>query len=109
MAYVRGLIHASVGAVEHLVGGLGTAVLALAALLRALIVAATCLTGVGLLAAPGALRAVRSVADRERARPRCCATSTATSGSACCTRTGQSAGWSPFSPLNSVSGARSSC
>ena len=68
MTYVRGLVRASVQAVEHLVGGLGTALLALAALLWAVIVAVACLTGVGLLAAPGALRAVRSVADRERAR-----------------------------------------
>ncbi|MFF0153691.1 sensor histidine kinase [Micromonospora sp. NPDC005203] len=68
MAYVRGRVRASVDALEHLAGGLGTATLALGALLWAAIVAATCLGGVGLLAAPGALRAVRSVADRERAR-----------------------------------------
>ena len=66
MAYVRGRVRASVDALEHLVGGLGTAPLALGALLWAAIVAVTCLVGVGLLAAPGALRAVRSVADRER-------------------------------------------
>ncbi|WP_433386028.1 sensor histidine kinase [Micromonospora sp. KLBMP9576] len=68
MAYVRGRVRAAVDALEHLVGGLGTATLALGALLWAAIVAVTCLGGVGLLAAPGALRAVRSVADRERAR-----------------------------------------
>ncbi|MCG5462502.1 sensor domain-containing protein [Micromonospora sp. MED01] len=68
MAYVRGRVRASVNALEHLVGGLGTATLALGALLWAAIVAVACLGGVGLLAAPGALRAVRSVADRERAR-----------------------------------------
>ncbi|MET8360980.1 sensor domain-containing protein [Micromonospora sp. NPDC005171] len=68
MAYVRGRVRASVDALEHLVGGLGTATLALGALLWAAIVAVACLGGVGLLAAPGALRAVRSVADRERAR-----------------------------------------
>ncbi|MEW2146882.1 sensor domain-containing protein [Micromonospora vinacea] len=68
MAYVRGRVRASVDALEHLFGGLGTATLALGALLWAAIVAVACLGGVGLLAAPGALRAVRSVADRERAR-----------------------------------------
>ncbi|NBE83541.1 sensor histidine kinase [Micromonospora rubida] len=68
MAYVRGRLRASVDALEHLVGGLGTATLALGALLWAAIVAVTCLVGVGLLAVPGALRAVRSVADRERTR-----------------------------------------
>ncbi|TQJ23545.1 histidine kinase [Micromonospora sp. A202] len=68
MAYVRGRVRASVDALEHLVGGLGTATLALGALLWAVIVAVTCLLGVGLLAAPGALRAVRWVSDRERAR-----------------------------------------
>ncbi|MEU7588857.1 sensor domain-containing protein [Micromonospora sp. NPDC049230] len=68
MAYVRGRVRASVDALEHLVGGLGTAALALCALLWTAIVAVACLGGVGLLAAPGAVRAVRSVADRERAR-----------------------------------------
>ncbi|MEV1071567.1 sensor histidine kinase [Micromonospora parva] len=68
MAYVRGRVRASVDALEHLVGGLGTATLALGALLWAAIVAVACVGGVGLLAAPGALRVVRSVADRERAR-----------------------------------------
>ncbi|MEU8019987.1 sensor domain-containing protein [Micromonospora parva] len=68
MAYVRGRVRASVAALEHLVGGLGTATLALGALLWAAIVAVACVGGVGLLAAPGALRAVRWVSDRERAR-----------------------------------------
>ncbi|MFE9918134.1 sensor histidine kinase [Micromonospora sp. NPDC005553] len=68
MAYVRGRVRASVDALEHIVGGLGTATLALGALLWAAIVAVTCLGGVGLLAAPGALRAVRWVSDRERSR-----------------------------------------
>ncbi|RQX15337.1 histidine kinase [Micromonospora ureilytica] len=68
MAYVRGRVRASVDALTHLAGGLGTATLALGALLWAATVAVACLGGVGLLAAPGALRAVRSVADRERAR-----------------------------------------
>lgn len=64
MAYVWG----RVSAVRHLVGGLGTAVLALGALLWTLAVGVACLVGVGLWAAPGALRVVRAVADRERAR-----------------------------------------
>ncbi|MDG4809423.1 sensor domain-containing protein [Micromonospora sp. WMMD1120] len=68
MPYVRGRVRASVEALERLVGGLGTATLALGALLWAAIVAVACLVGVGLLAAPGAVRAVRFVADRERAR-----------------------------------------
>ncbi|MFJ6169094.1 sensor histidine kinase [Micromonospora orduensis] len=64
MAYVWG----RVSAVRHLVGGLGTAVLAFGALLWTLAVGVACLVGVGLWAAPGALRVVRAVADRERAR-----------------------------------------
>ncbi|MEU0547321.1 sensor domain-containing protein [Micromonospora sp. NPDC005979] len=68
MAYVRGRFRASVDALEHLVGGLGTALLALGALLWAAVVALICLTGLGRGLVPGALRAVRSVADRERAR-----------------------------------------
>jgi len=50
------------------VGGLGTAVLAFATLAWVVVVALLCLTGVGLLLAPGVLRAVRAVADRERGR-----------------------------------------
>jgi signal transduction histidine kinase len=68
MAWVRGWVRASVDAVEHLVGGLGTALLALGVLLLTLVVAVTSLVGIGLPAAPGVLRAVRSVADRERGR-----------------------------------------
>ncbi|MGV9210271.1 sensor histidine kinase [Micromonospora sp. RB23] len=68
MAYVRGRFRASVDALEHLVGGLGTALLALGALLWAMVVALICLTGLGRRLVPGALQAVRSVADRERAR-----------------------------------------
>ncbi|WDZ83767.1 sensor histidine kinase [Micromonospora cathayae] len=68
MGYVRDRVRAAVDALEHLVGGLGTALLAVGALLWALGVAAACLVGVGLLLVPGALRTVRAVADRERAR-----------------------------------------
>lgn len=68
MEYVHRRFRAAVDALEHLVGGLGTAVLALGALFGAVVVAAACVGGVGLLLVPGMLRAVRSVADRERAR-----------------------------------------
>jgi signal transduction histidine kinase len=55
-------------AVEHLVGGMGTAVLALLPLLLLAVTALACLIGVGLFLLPFALRGVRAVADRERAR-----------------------------------------
>ncbi|MET0134133.1 MAG: sensor domain-containing protein [Kibdelosporangium sp.] len=55
-------------ALEHLIGGLGTAILAMAALLLLLITALTFAVGVGFFLAPAALRVVRVVADRERAR-----------------------------------------
>ncbi|HKT03634.1 MAG TPA: sensor domain-containing protein, partial [Rugosimonospora sp.] len=55
-------------AVERLVGGLGTAVLALLALVAVVVTAAASVLGVGVLVAPLTLRAVRVVADRERAR-----------------------------------------
>jgi signal transduction histidine kinase len=55
-------------ALEHLVGGLGTAILALVALVCLVATALACLIGVGLLLLPAALHAVRAVADRERAR-----------------------------------------
>jgi signal transduction histidine kinase len=58
----------AIGGLERLVGGLGTAVLAFAVLAWVVIVMLLCLTGVGLLLVPGALRSVRSVADRERGR-----------------------------------------
>ncbi|MCZ7474774.1 MULTISPECIES: sensor histidine kinase [unclassified Micromonospora] len=68
MEYVRGRFRAAVTALEHLVSGLGTAVLALGLLLGTVVVAAACVGGVGLLLVPGLLQAMRSVADRERAR-----------------------------------------
>lgn len=58
----------SLDALEHLIGGLGTALLALLALFWLLLTAVACLVGVGLLLLPSALRTVRAVADRERAR-----------------------------------------
>jgi signal transduction histidine kinase len=55
-------------ALEHLVGGLGTAILALAALLWLVLVALSCVVGVGLLLAPTVPRVVHAIAERERAR-----------------------------------------
>ncbi|WP_432988175.1 sensor histidine kinase [Dactylosporangium sp. CA-233914] len=55
-------------ALERLVGGLGTGILALVALLTVVVTMAACLIGVGLLIAPFALRLLRVVADRERDR-----------------------------------------
>ncbi|MFC5000584.1 sensor histidine kinase [Dactylosporangium cerinum] len=66
--YLRDRVRATVDALEHLVGGLGTAILALAALLLLLVVAVASLAGVGLLLVPSALQVVRSATDRERAR-----------------------------------------
>ncbi|MEU4244914.1 sensor histidine kinase [Actinoplanes sp. NPDC026619] len=68
MTWVRKRFRASVGALEHVVGGLGTAVLALGTLFWLVIVAILSLVGIGLPAAHDALRALRSVADRERGR-----------------------------------------
>ncbi|WP_422770474.1 sensor histidine kinase [Plantactinospora sp. WMMC1484] len=66
--YLADRARLSVDALEHLVGGLGTALLALAGLSYVVAVGAACLTGVGVLLVPSALRVVRAVADRERAR-----------------------------------------
>ncbi|GLY68151.1 sensor histidine kinase [Amycolatopsis taiwanensis] len=55
-------------AFEHLIGGLGTAILAVGALLALIVTALMCLVGVGFLLAPFVPRAVRVIADRERAR-----------------------------------------
>jgi signal transduction histidine kinase len=68
MSWLRARVRASVTALKHLAVGLGTSVLALGTLLWALIVVGASPAGLGLLLAPGALRAVRSVADRERGR-----------------------------------------
>ncbi|MBO4272102.1 sensor histidine kinase [Microbispora triticiradicis] len=56
------------GAFEHLVGGLGTALLALAALVWLVVAGLTCVIGVGLLLLPTVPRVVRSAAERERDR-----------------------------------------
>ncbi|MEU6413931.1 sensor histidine kinase [Microbispora sp. NPDC046933] len=55
-------------ALEHLVGGMGTGVLALVALLSVAVTALACLAGVGLPLVPATLRGLRAVANRERAR-----------------------------------------
>ncbi|MFC5825103.1 sensor histidine kinase [Nonomuraea insulae] len=59
---------ATLDGLEHLVGGMGTAALALVALTLLAAVALAGLTGVGLRLAPGGLRVLRAVANRERAR-----------------------------------------
>jgi signal transduction histidine kinase len=66
--YLMDRVRISVDALEHLVGGLGTALLALAALMWVLAVALSCVVGVGVLLVPSAVRVVRAIGDRERAR-----------------------------------------
>lgn len=63
---IRG--RALLDALEHLVGGMGTGILALAALLWLALVALTSLVGVGLFLAPTVPRVLRVVAERERGR-----------------------------------------
>jgi signal transduction histidine kinase len=53
---------------EHVVGGLGTSVLAVAALLWIALTALTCLVGIGLALVPTIPRVARAVAQRERGR-----------------------------------------
>jgi hypothetical protein len=65
---VRTRGRALLDALEHLVGGLGTGILALAALLWLVLVALTCVVGVGLPLAATVPRVLRVVAERERAR-----------------------------------------
>ncbi|MFF4620619.1 sensor histidine kinase [Nonomuraea jabiensis] len=59
---------AALDALEHLVGGVGTAILALLAVFVVAVTALACLVGVGLFLAPTALHVLRTVADRERGR-----------------------------------------
>jgi signal transduction histidine kinase len=68
MSWLRARIRVCVDALDHLVGGLATAGLALGVLLWVLVVALSSPVALGLPFAPGALRALRSVADRERRR-----------------------------------------
>src|SRR4051794_35814285 len=65
---VRGRARVVLDAVEHLVGGLGTALLAFAAMIWIIVMALSCVGGIGLLLAPTVPRVVRAVAERERAR-----------------------------------------
>ena len=66
--YLRDRVRGTVDALEHLVGGLGTSILALGAFLLLFVVAVASVAGIGLVVLPSALKAVRSAADRERAR-----------------------------------------
>ncbi|SDG21194.1 Histidine kinase [Lentzea fradiae] len=68
MARVRERLRASLDVVVRLVGGFGTALLAVAAVVVLGVVAVLGLLGVGVLLLPAALQALRSVANRERAR-----------------------------------------
>lgn len=61
-------VSTALGSLEQLLGGFGTALLALFVLAWLLVTAATCLIGVGFLMAPAALRALHSLARRERGR-----------------------------------------
>ncbi|WAL63795.1 sensor histidine kinase [Amycolatopsis cynarae] len=61
-------VRIALDALDHLVGGLGTSVLALATLFFLLGTAVLSLVGVGMVLAPTTLRMLRVVADRERAR-----------------------------------------
>ncbi|WP_203818486.1 sensor histidine kinase [Paractinoplanes ferrugineus] len=68
MTWIRKRFRASVDALERIVGGLGTSVLALGVFFWMVIVLILSLVGIGLPAAHDSLRALRSVAERERAR-----------------------------------------
>src|SRR3569833_1401435 len=65
---LRARFRVRVEALEHLGGGFGTAALAAAVLLWLGVVAIACLVRPGRTLAPSATRAVRGVAERERAR-----------------------------------------
>ncbi|MFI7128965.1 sensor histidine kinase [Nonomuraea sp. NPDC050153] len=55
-------------ALEHLVGGVGTAILAILTVFVLALTALACLVGLGLFLVPTALRVLRITADRERGR-----------------------------------------
>jgi signal transduction histidine kinase len=61
-------LRATVSAVEHLAGGIGTAVLAVGALVAVVTAAALSVAGLGRVTVPATVRVVRAVADRERIR-----------------------------------------
>ncbi|MBL7257195.1 sensor histidine kinase [Paractinoplanes lichenicola] len=65
---MRRRVHALIDALQRLLGGFGTAFMALGALFWLAVVALLCPVGIGILLIPYARRAVRAVADRERAR-----------------------------------------
>ncbi|MCO5997194.1 sensor histidine kinase [Actinoallomurus rhizosphaericola] len=65
---LRRALRDPIEALARLVGGLGTATLALLTALVLIVVGVLCLVGVGLPLLPWALAAVRAVADRERER-----------------------------------------
>ncbi|HEX3792336.1 MAG TPA: sensor domain-containing protein [Pseudonocardiaceae bacterium] len=65
---VVGRARITLDALDHVVGGLGSVVLAIAALLWLVMTAALCLVGIGVFMLPTALRGVRLVANRERTR-----------------------------------------
>ncbi|MFF5161333.1 sensor domain-containing protein [Streptomyces sp. NPDC000348] len=62
------VLRASGAALGQLVGGLGTAAMALGVLVLVAVVAVTAPAGVGLLLAPAVVRALHALADRERGR-----------------------------------------
>ncbi|MYV45575.1 sensor histidine kinase [Streptomyces sp. SID2888] len=61
-------VSTALSSLEQLLGGFGTALLALFVLAWLLVTAATCLIGVGFLMTPAALRTLHSLARRERGR-----------------------------------------
>ncbi|GIE80619.1 histidine kinase [Actinoplanes philippinensis] len=61
-------LRAAVDALERIVGGLGTALLALGALVWTAVVVLLCPVGIGVPLVPTVFRVARAVADRERAR-----------------------------------------
>jgi signal transduction histidine kinase len=65
---VRRRLRTLLTAAERVVGGTGTALLAFGTLAFFVAVALSCLAGIGLVLVPTALKALRSVADRERRR-----------------------------------------
>ncbi|MEV7454228.1 sensor domain-containing protein, partial [Streptomyces nigra] len=66
--YVGGVVRDALGAIRQLVSGLRTAFLALLVLIVLVVCVLTVPLGVGLLAAPAALRALHRLAGAERAR-----------------------------------------
>ncbi|MFG1702655.1 sensor histidine kinase [Nonomuraea sp. M3C6] len=61
-------VSAALAALQQLIGGLGTALLALLVLASLVVTALTCVVGVGFLMAPFTLRALHAMAGRERDR-----------------------------------------